>query len=875
MSVLTEITNSDKDILLSGDCTIKTKLITSKERLPIQIYDGIYDSENDSYYILGESTQETRSGKNLLDLTDGTYSHNGITAIVNNGEITLNGTATANSFVSIPVSKNYNINTDETITVSLNNATENNYCSLRIDSPGLYDTNTKSKNSVRTMTISTTLLSSSITIRTGSGGSYTNYSIKPQLEKGSTATDWEQFGVMPSPDYPSEVKSISGTIGVRTKEDTVVVVDLEDNELCGITAKDKLIIKDGKASITKNIGKYIANNDLIGNGISDTTVDMVTPTLPIVANIITLNNLAMSNIMKSTRVQNTGMNGTTSVNKIRISISKTYVNTYTEANTFLTNKNCIIYYPLSTPQEITLTNVNTYTIQTLTEENSVKDWTISDDRYVEHNGVIGQFVARDISGNLQNISDDFNIENNYVQVQMGISQFNSNITNWYSLGSFLITKPSDDEVIDNTKYNGYDLATLFNIDFNPKYVNEDFPKSFNQMLEEQKYVTNKWLANYVCAQAEVELATQDFIHNDFQVLSNQFTSGESCRDVMRYIAQLAFGYCEIGWDDKCYIRTLSNDYSSFDDYHKLNYDTYYNLETQKNEYGPINRVFCGLQDVDGQGKENIDKSTIENGVTTINIYNNPLTMGTTLEISEQLRAQVVKDCGVLWGIKYRPITNMETIGHPWFKANEPIQVSDMENKTFITYPFNNTLKYTGHIKSEISSEGNTKSEDTYGYKDSVERRMNRIGINVDRANEKITIINQKITKIGDDIEDIRGNMLEIGDVYTKSEIRDIVSGVGVDGTVVTSVETATTIFDINGMTVGRTDSPTKTNINSNGMIITNANDDTELLKINNSGVYSENLTARTYLNFGTHGRFEKYTENNRTRIGCFWIEGDD
>ena len=118
-------------------------------------------------------------------------------------------------------------------------------------------------------------------------------------------------------------------------------------------------------------------------------------------------------------------------------------------------------------------------------------------------------------------------------------------------------------------------------------------------------------------------------------------------------------------------------------------------------------------------------------------------------------------------------------------------------------------------------------------------------------------------------------MLTIGDVYTKSEIRDIVTGTGVDGTVVTSVETATTIFDINGMTVGRTDSPTKTNINSNGMIITNANDNTELLKINNSGVYSENLTARTYLNFGTHGRFEKYTENNRTRIGCFWIEGDD
>lgn len=879
MSVLTEITNSDKDILLSGDCTIKTKLITSKERLPIQIYDGIYDSENDSYYILGESTQETRSGKNLLPevIDKTTQTKNGITlTFLENNKINLKGTSSSRTVFDLALKESIKLTKD--IYVHLRNNTENHQVAIAFIGNGTQfgwtafsPTDKISKLSGITMD---ELEINTLRFQINAGQTI-NITSQPSLEYTHDATKYEQYGVMPSPDYPSEVKSISGTIGIKTKEDTVVVVDLEDNELCGITAKDKLTIKDGKAKITKNINKSILNGSEnvyyhpdINCGVFPQNVfpNANTPnyTTDYFSNYFGRNNITSSSTNNGSYWFN---------NQLRIRISG--LSTTSEYNTWLSTHNTTVYYELKTPQEITLTNVNTYTIQTLTEENSVKDWEISDDRYVENNGVIGQFVARDISGNLQNISDDFNIENNYVQVQMGISQFKSNITNWYSLGSFLIVKPSDDEVSDNTKYNGYDLATLFNIDFNPNYVNKDFPKSFNQMLEEQKYVTNKWLANYVCAQVEVELATQDFIHNDFQVLSNQFTSGESCRDVMRYIAQLAFGYCEIGWDDKCYIRTLINDYSSFDDYHKLNYDTYYNLETQKNEYGPINRVFCGLQDVNGQGKENIDKSTIENGVTTINIYNNPLTMGTTLEISEQLRAQVVKDCEVLWGIKYRPITNMETIGHPWFKANEPIQVSDMENKTFITYPFNNTLKYTGHIKSEISSEGTTKAEDTYGYKDSVERRMNRIGINVDRANEKITIINQKITQIGDDIEDIRGNMIEIGDVYTKSEIKDIVSGVGVDGTVVTSVETATTIFDINGMTVGRTDSPTKTNINSNGMIITNANDNTELLKINNSGVYSENLTARTYLNFGTHGRFEKYTENNRTRIGCFWIEGDE
>lgn len=902
MSVLTEITNSDKDILLSGDCTIKTKLITSKERLPIQIYDGIYDSENDSYYILGESTQETRSGKNLFNVNytykvGDTFTYKGVTITFDeNGYITLNGAADTAGDLNI-VAQSYTITLDKDIYLcfeALSGSVSNPSRGVSVQAinkagASIWNYGANANNPIMKVPYNDIASIKWIRVPLVVGLSFNNYKFRFWVSI-ENSLNYEQYGVMPSPDYPSEVKSISGTIGIKTKEDTVVVVDLEDNELCGITAKDKLTIKDGRAKIIKRIGKVVLDGTQdIGRNSTKTTgyyrfsIGIGTNNIIKVDSGIG-NNPILSNKFKAINRNDTyneidGIcygTSTSAVYKDLVLYSDITKNmTVAEFKTWLSNNPVTVKYVLATPQEITLTNVNTYTIQTLTEENSVKDWEISDDRYVENNGVIGQFVARDISGNLQNVSDDFNIENNYVQVQMGISQFKSNITNWYSLGSFLIVKPSDDEVTDNTKYNGYDLATLFNIDFNPKYVNKDFPKSFNQMLKEQNYVTNKWLANYVCAQVEVELATQDFIHNDFKVLSNQFTSGESCRDVMRYIAQLAFGYCEIGWDDKCYIRTLINDYSSFDDYHKLNYDTYYNLETQKNEYGPINRVFCGLQDVNGQGKENIDKSTIENGVTTINIYNNPLTMGTTLEISEQLRAQVVKDCEVLWGIKYRPITNMETIGHPWFKANEPIQVSDMENKTFITYPFNNTLKYTGHIKSEISSEGNTKSEDTYGYKDSVERRMNRIGINVDRANNEITLINQDITQIGKDIKDIKGNMLTIGDVYTKSEIRDIVTGTGVDGTVVTSVETATTIFDINGMTVGRTDSPTKTNINSNGMIITNANDNTELLKINNSGVYSENLTARTYLNFGTHGRFEKYTENNRTRIGCFWIEGDD
>lgn len=546
-----------------------------------------------------------------------------------------------------------------------------------------------------------------------------------------------------------------------------------------------------------------------------------------------------------------------------------------------TDKDSLIDGSCSIKTKIIIKNYDTNGDLILTEQESVKDWTLEDERYVPDKGFIGQFVARTLTGNLQNISDDFNIQDKRIELRFCISRFKSTVENWYSLGTFIVDKPTDNEVIDNTKFTAYDLTILSNINFNSKYTDDEFPISFDDMLDTKKggqgWVTNLWLAKYACAQCGLQLATNDFYHKDFKVLSNQFTSGESCRDILKYISELAFGYCEIGWDDKCYIRTIEKNYSSFDKYHTITNDNYYSLETQKKAYGPINRVFCGLQDIQGQGAENSNQESIDvYGETTINIYNNPLTMGTSLEVSQQLWIEGVQGSEVLWDIKYNPIKT-ETTGHPWLKAYQPIKVVDMEGNSIITYPFNNNLKYSGHIKSDISSEGQTQVESTYGYKDTVSNQISRIGINVDRANKEITIINGTLDDIDIDINDIKGQLITIGDTYTKSEIRDIVSGVGVDGVVVTSLETATTIFDINGMTVGRTDSQTKTNINSNGMIISNTNNDMELLKINNNGVYSENLTARTYLNFATHGRFEKYKETSTSpyRIGCFWIEGND
>ena len=88
---------------------------------------------------------------------------------------------------------------------------------------------------------------------------------------------------------------------------------------------------------------------------------------------------------------------------------------------------------------------------------------------------------------------------------------------------------------------------------------------------------------------------------------------------------------------------------------------------------------------------------------------------------------------------------------------------------------------------------------------------------------------------------------------------------------VTQVNTKTGYtFDINGMTIDKSDATTSTNINENGMIVSRKTGDTKeaVLTANDQGVDAINLTAHQYLVIGSKSRFEDYGDD---RTACFWI----
>lgn len=509
----------------------------------------------------------------------------------------------------------------------------------------------------------------------------------------------------------------------------------------------------------------------------------------------------------------------------------------------------------------------------LTEDNSVKDWTYDDDRLVPDQGFVGQFVARTLTGNLQDISEDFNIEDRELELRLAIVSLGENPTeNWYSLGTFYVTKPENNDVSDNTKFESLDKTILFNADFNYNYVSTNFPTSFATLCETNIGITAINLAKYVCEQVGVTFGTTSFVNDDFLISSNQFVSGDSCRDVMKAIAQLAYSWVYIDWDDKCYIPVIEKDTTVVTDIDTMDSDEYFSLKLQKKNYGPVNKVSIGLSTVDGERVENTDTTSIQqHGETEIDIFDNPITYNTSL------RSQAIEGSDILFGIEFTPL-DVETIGHPWVKGYKLICVEDTSGNKKYTLPLNNEIKYTGHIRSVISSVIDTKTESTKGYNKKLYKDLQNVYIELDKQQGTITEVVTKTKALDDGLSSLETLVKSTTtDTYTKTEINEIINGTSPDGTVVSSVKTTAGTLDKYGLTIEQTDADTKTNINANGMIIYNATGGMEdsLLDVNKDGVIAKNVKVNTYLNIGKHSRIEDYTSPDYVEgTGVFWIGGE-
>lgn len=169
--------------------------------------------------IQGNSIQKTRSGKNkFIPLQDGNNS--GIAITKNeDGTYNITGTATANiehvAFVDLDESEiengeTYILSSNKTLPAGLTSRVEMYKGSawLRAFVPNIsatIPTNTGTAN-----TVEATRVRFGIFITSGTTLNIQNLGF--QLEKGTTATEYEQYGASPSVEHPSEIKSVGDNI---------------------------------------------------------------------------------------------------------------------------------------------------------------------------------------------------------------------------------------------------------------------------------------------------------------------------------------------------------------------------------------------------------------------------------------------------------------------------------------------------------------------------------------------------------------------------------------------------------------------------------------------------------------------------------------
>ena len=385
------------------------------------------------------------------------------------------------------------------------------------------------------------------------------------------------------------------------------------------------------------------------------------------------------------------------------------------------------------------------------ESNYLKDFTLEDLRYVPDEGFIGGTVAKKITGNFNNVDSSFNIENKEFDVLLGI-EIEEGIRKHIKYGTFIVQKPEDDQVTDNTSFEALDYMIKLNLPWENRMT---YPCTLKELFFD------------LVEQSGLSTKVKTFLNEDFIVENNQFEEGTTRRDVLKAIAQMAFNWARIDEDNNIVMDFEKKD--TIDE--EVNYDKYYNL-TKQNEYGPINVIILKNSQVEGENITIRDEESIEKyGETELIISDNPFAY------NQAKRAQLIEAGKKIFGLKYVPIT-MNMIGQVYLNCLDKIRAINMNNEILDTYLLNHTIEYNGTVLDSMESPAMTKTETKYQFTSDMIKALQRTEILVDKANQKIQSIVEEQTSFSNKITNLTIGLNEInGEINSFYDFTRQVSGI--------------------------------------------------------------------------------------------------
>jgi hypothetical protein len=264
----------------------------------------------------------------------------------------------------------------------------------------------------------------------------------------------------------------------------------------------------------------------------------------------------------------------------------------------------------------------------------------------------------------------------------------------------------------------------------------------------------------LCSQVGLTLGNKNFPNNSYMLKGNPFTNKETRKTVLSNLVQLAGGFAEIDVEDvKLYVRNLDVSGEAVETIDGNNYDEF----KPNNVFGPVNSVRIQMNSgVDGE--ETIKEAE---GVTDENRCQITIADNYYLTSAEEREAVINGIFNALNGLTYLPI-ELSYYGYPWLKLGDKIKVKDKNDKEYITYVMEHTLKYNGSYSGIIKAIALTKTQQAYKEVWSLKDWRRNTELAVDKINGKMTAVieeqseqSEKLTKVEQDVNGITSKVSSV------------------------------------------------------------------------------------------------------------------
>ena len=306
----------------------------------------------------------------------------------------------------------------------------------------------------------------------------------------------------------------------------------------------------------------------------------------------------------------------------------------------------------------------------INESNYLKDLTFEELRYVPDEGFIGGTVAKRVSGNFNNVDNSFSIQDREFELYIGVD-LEDETTEYIKYGTYIVQKPKDNQVTDNTSFEALDYMIKLNLPWEDRMT---YPCTLKQLFDD--LVDQSGLSSKVVS----------FLNEDFIVENNQFESGTTRRDVLKAIAQMAFNWARVDENNNIVMDFEKKD--TIDE--TLTVDNYYNFYKQE-VYGPVNVIVLRNSQVEGENitirdEESINAPKGKNLCPDINKWN-------------LYKGAYIKDEKIV----LPNIDSYANIDILWNKKSNLLRINMLINSSFENYGVHITAKYRDENNILLSS----------------------------------------------------------------------------------------------------------------------------------------------------------------------------